>query len=648
MKKKMKKRHLILIIFMIFFVYFFTFPLIKADISEEGYDCLEEKIDDKSCSELSLDELIFSVLSTGKCKEELASLSQNKSNGECFGSGNVCSVKQTAQASLALKEAGYNIRPYISWLLTQKKHENSLDWFLQIQTDEGTNCSISNDKGSFNISVGDFKKLRTSETHSCFSLDDSKYRIKFERSCVDKEFQVICNNPFSISLMFETASVWNILDKTETLSSGENYTGMIDSYCFKESERRDECNYGSTLWTSLIFSVEGESFSSYLPYLVGLRERKSEFIPDSFLYYMTGNWNYYSSVLVLQNPRRGFWRESGNEYYDTAVALFPFPNNQNLTAKDNATTWLEKVQGDEGCWNNGDIKDTAFLLFSIWPQILDIPENDNRSYCRDEGYYCMSNADCSKAEGEVVNGSLCSGLDICCTQPRPIPTCQEAGGIFCSEDKVCSKNVLRDISNYDSDKICCTGDCINESEKVEPEPTTSECEDFGGACRDSCSSDEELNLDFSCIGSSKKCCMPEDKDSSLFIWIIILIIIIGLGVLGYFYRNKIKVFIKEKFGKGKKISNQRRGLRRPSGRTLRKPMKSSQPSNEASKTPKNRTSKPTKQKPSQSKPQKTQQKQTQKSQEEEEDPFKKLKGESKGEEEDPFKKLKELEEKSKK
>ncbi len=630
-------------------------PLINASVSEEGYDCLNDKIEDESCSELSLDELIFSVLATGSCGDTLVGLSQNKSEGECFGDGDICSVKKTAQASLALKQTGKNIRPYINWLFSQKKHETSLDWYIKIKADKGTNCSIKNSKGEFSFEVGDYDRITSSGSNNCFSIDNSEHWLNVKKSCSEEEFSVECDNDFSLSFMFETASVWNVLDNTETISSGDNYTGQINSYCFKESMRRDDCNYESTLWTSLLLSVEGEVFSDYLPYLSGMKAGEKKYLPDSFLYYMTGDWDYYTSILTLQNPRRGFWRESGDEYYDTSVALLPFPNDKNLTAKKNATQWLEEVQGDEGCWDNGDIKNTAFLLFSVWPQILDIPQNENKSYCQDQGYYCMPSSTCANVEGEVINDSLCSGLDVCCTKPRPVPSCEEAGGIFCSQDKVCSESVLRDISDYSSDKICCTGNCVNQTEepKTEPEePTTSECEDFGGTCRDDCLDDETLDADYSCISSTKKCCMSEDKDSSLFIWIIIIIILLGLGVLGYVYRKKISVFVKEKFGKGKKNASQRRGPRGPPGRTRgRRPSRSFGKKSSESSTPQKTTQS---QKPKQTQKQKTtqsqgkQQKQTQEPKQEEEDPFKKLKGKSKGDEEDPFKKLKELEEKGEK
>jgi hypothetical protein len=650
-----KKRDLILFSFITIFLIFFSSSLVSATISEDGYDCLNDKINDKTCQELSLDELIFSVLATGNCKDILVGLSQNKSEGECFGEGDLCSVKQTAQAALALKETGYNIRPYINWLFSQKQHESLLDWFIKIKAEKGTNCTIKDSNGEFNFKTMDYDKIESSENHDCFSIDDSKYWISLKKSCSEEEFSVECDNDFSLSFMFETASTWNILDNTGTFSSGENYTGQIDSYCFKESQRRNNCNYESTLWTSLLLSVEGEVFSDYLPYLTGMKAGERKYLPDSFLYYMTGNWEYYTSILTMQDERRGFWRESGDEYYDTSVALLPFPNNNNLTAKDNATQWLEDVQGDDGCWDRENIKNTAFLLFSIWPQILDTPQNGNKTYCQDQGYYCMPGSTCSSVEGEIINDSLCSGLDVCCTKPRPVPTCEESGGVFCPQDKVCSKSVLRDISDYDSDKICCTGNCINESEKKESEPdepTTSECEDFGGICREGdCLDNEELDSDYSCLSSSKQCCMPEDESSSLFIWIIIIIIIIGLGVLGYVYRDKISVFVKEKFGKGNKNTIQRRGPPRGARRGISKgrppastpSTPSKQRTTQQKQTPKS-SSTPSKQKTNQ----KQSQSQQQKTKKDEEDPFKKLKGESGGDEEDPFKKLKELEEKSNK
>src|SRR3989344_2692118 len=99
------------------FVFFFIFLIVGmsfaiAQASDEAStqeseqskiikasQCLDEKINTRTCSSLSSEEAIFSLLALKKCKEKVESDSRN--NGECWPNSG-CKIKTTAQTVLAL------------------------------------------------------------------------------------------------------------------------------------------------------------------------------------------------------------------------------------------------------------------------------------------------------------------------------------------------------------------------------------------------------------------------------------------------------------------------------------------------------------------------------------------------------------------
>src|SRR3989304_4240301 len=109
----MKKSVALLSILMLAF--YISLNIVSAQISEceagdeqcridEGYSCLSEQIDKKTCSKLSSDEKIFSLLATGDCNSEVTDDAKYQSN-----------IKYTAQAILG--QGGDNDAE--DWLLTK-------------------------------------------------------------------------------------------------------------------------------------------------------------------------------------------------------------------------------------------------------------------------------------------------------------------------------------------------------------------------------------------------------------------------------------------------------------------------------------------------------------------------------------------------
>jgi len=250
---------------------------------DDAYDCLKDKIEDRGCNEISLEEKIFSVLSTGKCKSELSSAS---SSSNCWPS-NGCTVKATAQAILALDKTGSSITSAKNWLISQNGTPEDLAWYLQIDSTNETTCRISYDGAGHSTTIKGDKRF-TSGAGSCLSLEVGRdWWLKISSSCVNKKFEISCDGDFSTSLIFKKSdsSVFYISENTNSAPSEGTTSEKVDSLCFKQG---GYCSYEGSLWATLVLKHLKEDVSSYLPYLVTMAEDNEQFIPESFLYALTG------------------------------------------------------------------------------------------------------------------------------------------------------------------------------------------------------------------------------------------------------------------------------------------------------------------------------------------------------------------------
>jgi len=281
----------------------------------------------------------------------------------------------------------------------------------------------------------------------------------------------------------------------------------------------------------------GEEISSYMPYLITMADVNDEYFPEVFLYALTGYEDFYYDI-ISQQASSGYWFISGDKYYDTALALYPFMYDE-FTEKEKAQEWLLQEQENNGCWNSGNILDTAFILHSIFPKATG--GGGTTPSCSDLGYYCMSSSDCEDSGGDVLNYS-CSSYYVCCDTEKIEQTCEEAGGQICTGGEECTGTVLE----YSDTRYCCFDEC-EESEELDYD-----CEDYNGICESfECEEGYVQTNEYKCAYYGDICCILEDKPgpSPLF-WILVVLII--LVVLGIVFRTKLKEFwfrIKSKFRK---------------------------------------------------------------------------------------------------
>ncbi len=539
----MRKKVLLFTVLIIFLISF-----VIAESSEEcdesckvnkAQDCLKEKVRD-SCSSLSPEERIFSLLAVGDCKSEVM---DDSMNDECWPSSN-CNLKSTAQAILALDNTGGGINDAKEWIISQNTTPTNLDWLLQIESSEKTTCSITYEGSSYSVEVGDDKKVN-SGAGNCLTPSDGRYWLKVNPTCYDNEFEISCNKSFLTSLLFKkiTSSTIHVSEETSSAAAGGTTTEKVNSLCFEEG---GSCNYEGSLWSALVLNSLDYDTAHYMPYLVTMvdDEDNTQFLPEAFLYYLTGYPEYRNNLLLKQKSSQ-WWMESGDKFYDTAVALYPFQYEE-AQEKTNTINWLLEAQDSSGCWDNGNVKSTAFILYSVWAKgPLRVVGGDGSDVdCEDAGYNCMSGGDCP---GQILEGYSCSALFKCCDKPRSTESCNELGGEICNSDQDCINGRTEDTYDLELGQDCCFGgDCREPIEE-------SGCKTNFGTCKGKCANNEEESL-YSCDFSTDTCCIQKTSTSINYFWIWFFLILIILFVFGIIFRDKLRPYwfkAKSKFDKFK-------------------------------------------------------------------------------------------------
>ncbi len=526
----MKKKVLIVcLMFLILSAYFVT----AETVSEKGYACLETKVAGE-CSSLTLEERIFSLLAIDRCKSEVV---EDGKDDECWPDSG-CEIKTTAQAILALNSVGASTTKAENWLLSQAQSPSDVDWLLQIESTSSTSCDISYLGKSYPISINEDREI-SGNPGTCLRVYH-KYWLEIYPVCYPEEFEISCDAPnFFTNLLYtrKNSDVIYVLKSVESASAGGRTKEKVNSFCFKQGGL---CNYEGSLWAARALKFKGHDTSSYLPYLITMADENSEFLPESFLYSLTGN---FREELLLKQKESKWWSESADKFYDTAVALYSLQQEE-PQEKTSAKDYLEEVQGEDGCWQN-NVRNTAFILFSAWPKKIILPD-ESKPDCEDEENYCMRSAACQESGGDVLTNYGGCGINVCCSVESLLESCLLQEGEICSSSELCSGEK---VVSADSEKCCVSGTCV-EIEDDDEDEDTSECETYGGECKSFCSSNEESST-YDCP-SFDVCCF--DKSKKGYTWIIILGILISLTVIGIIFRKKLRKFwlkIKSKFGKFK-------------------------------------------------------------------------------------------------
>jgi len=581
------------LLFIFTFLLLISFASISAENLtqvENAYTCLKDKIEDRTCQSLSPEERFFSYLSVRHCGAEIL---EDSVNNECWPS-NGCLVKSTAQAVLALNEADQNTEEAETWLLSQKKIPNELTWYIQADSNSQSSCTATYNSQPYPFTIEEDKKITAGSLGSCLSVSDNGYWMEISNSnqlgCYEEDFLISCDESFLTNLLFKKtgSSTINVAQGTSTAPSGGTTEEKINSFCLSTGS---SCNYEQSLWATLALDLTGNDVSLYLPYLIVMKDENPQSLSESFLYAITSNTNYQVELFAKQKPSNDgkYWSESGDRFYDTAVALYPY-QQQTLEEKTRSKEWLlsDGIQGESGCWQE-NIRNTAFLLYSIWPEYAPLGDDNNINNppgngtsgnettldCIDAGKDCRSSINCLDDFGSILSDYECAYPNVCCSVPPEEESCSaDLGGIICDYDQECTNGIEEESQDLLYGETCCIGGtCEEETIPKYDGGDSEECGDFGGTCRSfNCLDDESETGLYSCSAGGI-CCIEgfesgTGNQSSLWIWILTILII--MVVIGIIFRDKLRrIFFGVKSRTGRPGSKPSYGGPRPPRRPMR-------------------------------------------------------------------------------
>jgi hypothetical protein len=509
----------------------------NSEISGEGidraYSCLESEIKDR---DLSLQEAIFATLALGD-QDDLIDEIEDERRGDCWPE-NSCTVKETAQVLLAYERAGENTEDIKEWLLDHSQNSEELVWYLEVDISNHieSECTVKYDGDSYDFQIREDMTLNKG-AGSCLDKSNSGFWFEIDNNCLEEEFEVSCNEDFITALVYEkkNGDTVYVTGETHSASSLGTTTEKVDSKCFGVSG----CDYEGTLWgvVALIDLGMSDGVENYLPYLIALSEDNKEYFPDAFLSLIVGGDDYYTMVVQSQDQGK-FWDIAGspyNRFYDTSLGMLALRSSGG-NELDGAKQYLLDIQTQDGCWNNNNVRDTGFVLYSGWGRNIGGGSSGGGQgivLCESAGNYCGNRFACLDAGGLILGEYECTNFAEVCCSINPIEfTCGEKGGVVCGNNEQCSGSVTSSL-----DGSCCLGSCEIISDE-------NQCERFGGICRTSCLSGEESNTD-TCTLSGDICCVEPRESSSgigIWVWIILLFILIILVVLAIIFRDKLKLW----------------------------------------------------------------------------------------------------------
>lgn len=496
--------------------------------------CLKDKIEEKKCSNLGFEEKVFSVLAVGECEDKLM---DDGDGGECWPDSG-CNLKATAQAVIALEDSGEDTEDAQEWILDRKIIPSGMTWYLQIESPEETECTISYDGKEHKVTINKEKQISTN-AGNCLTLSEGKWwlRISSTESCYEEEFEISCDKRFLTNLLFrkEGSSTLHVSEKTTESSADGTNIEKVESSCLGQSGK---CNYEENLWAVMALKYTDNDIDEFLPYLITFSEdgENEKFIPESFLYYLTDSYEFRNSVLLKQKAGK-YWDESGDRFYDTALALLPFGDEPEEKTK--AKNWLldNKTRDSEGCWK-GSISATGFILYSLWPSAHTSGDSEEpivEESCEEKAGYCISSISCDEAGGNELN-YFCPGMSVCCDKNQVADSCFEQGGEICNSGETCSGGIESESFDLEDGETCCIGGiCMIPLEQ-------SDCILAGGSCKISCS-EGESEIGQTCDSYSDICCMfQEEEKGYLWLWILSFAILIVLVIIGFLYKDKIRAY----------------------------------------------------------------------------------------------------------
>jgi len=376
----MKKEMIISLFFLA--VLFALIPFSIAQTEQEkirmALSCLDDRINETA--PLSLEESVFAILAQVPNNKMNQTINNEKSPSVACWPKSGCTLKETAQVILAKQKLKQNYSDIVSWLLSQTGNVEQLSWFLQITiSDNGpATCTLNYDNNDYKIFLGNDMKL-TGTPGPCLTIDPTTgHRLVINSQCIDKEFSISCESRerdinFLTNLLYKKPREQTIFVSSITNSAaGGSWTKeKVRAKCFKLG---GTCDYEGTLWATVALYATGNDTSSFSPYLRALASENEKYFPSAFLYYVlseTERSTEHEKIIrnsAVNNPNGNYWEIRGGgrgKFYDTSLALLALGGVESKIASGlNVKQYLFYTQTNRGCWNENNIRDTAFLIYS--------------------------------------------------------------------------------------------------------------------------------------------------------------------------------------------------------------------------------------------------------------------------------------------
>ncbi len=509
---------------------------------EKGFECLEAELKADCSGATTIQELALAVLSSPEsvADECLARLENSRNSEGCFGSG--CSIRDTALAILALDHAGKDTTLSEEWLIKQNKTATDLIWYLEQDSAQATQCNLDYNSNKYIFNVNENKRIDKS-AGPCFSLAQSNFWFQLSQGCYDMDFLLSCDEDYVATWIYKTqnSQTFYVLSNTRGMPAFGQMPLTLSSRCFGSTG----CNFEDTAWAALALQKTGHDVDAFIPYVVASVDVNARYLPEAFAH-MLVEYSEYGTKLI-QKQRLNYWEAENtayNRYYDTSlalIALYDSSSEQVLKSRE----WLLFSQEASGCWNNKNIKDTAMILWAMENKAFTGDLNVGpTTYCTEANYFCIRDSDCPS--DEVLDNFYCPSLGSACCKNENLKTCDEYGGQVCSSGEVCF-GTEREASDTG---YCCLSSCVDENTNTEPE-----CEERGYVCKSDCSDTQE-EVSLGCDGTDVCCKSKDALASSSFPWWIIwlILILIVLGIIIWFFRDKLRLWwfkMKSKFKKDK-------------------------------------------------------------------------------------------------
>ncbi|MDP6845952.1 MAG: hypothetical protein QF460_03285, partial [Candidatus Nanoarchaeia archaeon] len=332
-----------------------------TDPVEKAYQCLEDQIEEKEQSSLSLQDAIFGMLAIGS-DSKLEGVIDDHAGDNCWPSSS-CDMKETSQVLLAYQRADKTTDDIEEWIISKEKTTTELTWYLEIDitSHETASCDLTYDDNTYTITINEDMSL-SGNSGNCLPISSNGnwLRVNNNNDCLDKTFKISCDKDFITTLLYQGTNSQSYFVSPETHSATSLGTTeeTINSKCFSTGT---SCDYEGTLWAALSMNNLGNDDSPYLPYLLALAESNQNYLPSAFLYMLTGGNDQYNEL--VQSQQQGQYWQAGttyNRFYDTALAILALRGSSASTELEAAKTYLLGTQTSNGCWNNNNIRDTAF------------------------------------------------------------------------------------------------------------------------------------------------------------------------------------------------------------------------------------------------------------------------------------------------